>query len=167
MERYARPEIRIGSCSIGRNRSRDVEVSRYCLDTSAYIEFLRGEPRTVATIDRASWVGFPAIALGELYAGFALSRRHEEDATRLRDFLAHPVVETIQVDDEVAHEYGQLVAELRTARMPLPAKNMWIAACAARTSSVVLTRDSHFTRIARLGCVVLRRPGLRRTPGGE
>lgn len=142
-------------------------MSRYCLDTSAYIEFLRGEPRTVATIDRASWVGFPAIALGELYAGFALSRRHEEDATRLRDFLAHPVVETIQVDDEVAHEYGQLVAELRTARMPLPAKNMWIAACAARTSSVVLTRDSHFTRIARLGCVVLRRPGLRRTPGGE
>jgi len=144
-----------------------VEVSRYCLDTSAYIEFLRGDSRAVATIDRASWVGFSTIALGELYAGFALSLRHEEDATRLRDFLAHPVVETIQVDDEVAHEYGQLVAELRAAGTPLPANDIWIAACAARTSSLVLTCDSHFTRIARVGCVVLRRPGSRQTRGDE
>ena len=142
-------------------------MSRYCLDTSAYIEFLRGDSRAVATIDRASWVGFPTIALGELYAGFALSRRHEEDATRLTDFMAHPVVETIQIDDEVAREYGQLVTELRAAGMPLPANDIWIAACAARTSSVVLTCDSHFTRIARVGCVVLRRPGLRQTRGGE
>lgn len=142
-------------------------MSRYCLDTSAYIEFLRRDSRAVATIDRARWVGFSTIALGELYAGFALSRRHEEDATRLRDFLAHPVVETIQVDDEVAHECGQLVAELRAASTPLPANDIWIAACAARTSSVVLTCDSHFTRIARVGCVVLRRPGLRQARGGE
>lgn len=96
-------------------------MSRYCLDTSAYIEFLRGDSRAVATIDRASWVGLSTIALGELYAGFAPSRRYEEDATRLRDFLAHPVVETIQVDDEVAHEYGQLVGNSgRPARRCLP-----------------------------------------------
>ncbi len=142
-------------------------MSRYCLDTSAYIEFLRGDSRAVATIDRASWIGFPTVALGELYAGFALSARHREDAVRLRNFLAHPAVETIQVDDEVAHEYGQLVAELRANGTPLPANDIWIAACAARTSSVVLTRDSHFTRIARVGCVVLRRPGSIETRGGE
>ena len=132
-------------------------MSRYCLDTSGYIEFLRGDTRAVGAIDRASWIGFPTIALGELYTGFSLSGQPEGEAARLRDFLAHPVVERIPADDEVAHEYGQLVAELRTACKPLPANDIWIAASAARTSSVVLTCDSHFTRIARVGCVVLRR----------
>ncbi len=132
-------------------------MNRYCLDTSAYIEFLRDESRAVAAIDSASWIGFPTIALGELYTGFSLRRKHhEQEAARLRDFLAHPVVEAIPVDNQVAHEYGHLVAELRRAGAPLPANDIWIAACAARTSSVVLTRDSHFTRIARVGCVVLR-----------
>ena len=133
-----------------------MEVSRYCVDTSAYIQFLRGDGDAVAAIDGAGWIGFPTIALGELYTGFSLSVRHERDAVRLRDFLAHPVVETIPVDDEVAHEYGRLVAELRRIGKPLPANDIWIAACAARTSSVVLTCDSHFERIARVGCVVLR-----------
>ena len=141
--------------SVRGHRSRDVEVSRYCLDTSAYIQFLRGDADAVAAIDSAAWIGFPTIALGELYTGFSLSAKHERDAARLRDFLAHPVVETIPVDDEVAHEYGQLVAGLRRMGKPLPANDIWIAACAARTSSVVLTCDTHFARIDRVGCIVL------------
>lgn len=131
-------------------------MSRYCLDTSAYIQFLRGHADAVDAIDGARWIGFPTIALGELYTGFSLAARHERDSARLRDFLAHPVVETIPVDDEVAHEYGQLVAGLRRIGKPLPANDIWIAACAARTSSVVLTSDSHFERISRVGCIVLR-----------
>ena len=109
-------------------------------------------PRSMAQAGSVS----PTIALGELYTGFSLSVRHERDTVRLRDFLAHPIVETIPVDDEVAHEYGRLVAELRRIGKPLPANDIWIAACAARTFSVVLTCDSHFERIARVGCVVLR-----------
>ena len=70
-------------------------MNRYCLDTSAYIEFLRGGPPAVTAIDSASWIGFPTIALGELYTGFSLSRSDEREASRLIDFLAHPVVETV------------------------------------------------------------------------
>ena len=132
-------------------------MSRYCLDTSAYIHFLRGDPQTIAAIDGASWVGFPVIALGELHAGFSLSGEHEGDQARLGDFLAHPIVEPIPVDPEVARQYGQIVAELRTAGTPLPPNHIWIAACAARTSSVVLTHDAHVARIVRVGCVVLGR----------
>ena len=137
-------------------------MSRYCLDTSAYIEFLRGDSRAVSAIDGASWIGFPVITLGELYTGFVLSTRHGRDEERLREFLAHPVVETIPADDEVAHEYAHLVAELRTAGRPLPANDIWIAACAARTSSVILTCDAHFARIERVGCVVLEGVSHRR-----
>ena len=134
-------------------------MSRYCLDTSAYIHFLRGDPHTIAAIDGASWVGFPVIALGELHTGFSLSGQHAGDQARLRDFLSHPVVEPIHVDPEVARQYGQIVAELRTAGTRLPPNHIWIAACAARTSSVVLTHDAHFARIVRVGCVVMGRAG--------
>ena len=134
-------------------------MSRYCLDTSAYIRFRGGDPRTTAAIDGASWLGFPVIALGELYTGFRLTGPREEDSAHLRDFLAHPVVESIPVDDETARQYGQLVADLRAAGSPLPPNDIWIAACAARTSSVVLTHDARFARIVRVGSVILQRDG--------
>lgn len=130
-------------------------MTRYCLDTSAYIRFLRGDRATVDAIDGASWIGFPVIALGELHTGFALTGNRPGELRRLRDFLAHPVVEIIAADDEVARAYGRIVAELRRAGTPLPSNDVWIAACAARTSSVVLTHDAHFTRIARIGCELL------------
>ena len=131
-------------------------MSRFCLDTSAYIQFRRGDPETVAVIDGASWIGFPTVTLGELYAGFHLSHRPERDIEHLAAFLAHPVVAVIAVDQEVARQFGQLVAELRAAGKPLPPNDIWIAASAAHTSSVVLTHDSHFARIARVGSVILK-----------
>ena len=134
-------------------------MSRYCLDTSAYIQFRRGDPQTTAVIDGATWLGFPTVALGELYTGFFLTGSREEDSAHLRDFLTHPVVESIVVDDEVARQFGQLVADLRAADTPLPPNDIWIAACAARTSSVVLTHDSHFARIVRVGSVILEHCG--------
>ena len=130
-------------------------MTRYCLDTSAYIRFLRGDAETVEAIDGASWIGFPVITLGELHTGYSITGNRPEGLQRMRDFLAHPVVEIIVADDEVARAYGRFVAELRKAGTPLPSNDVWIAACAARTSSVVLTHDAHFTRIAQIGCELL------------
>ncbi len=130
-------------------------MSRFCLDTSAFIQFRRGDPETTAAIDGASWLGFPTIAMGELYAGFLLTGPRDEDSAHLRDFLAHPVVESIPVDDEVARQFGRIVGDLRTAGTPLPATDIWIAASAARRSSVVLTHDARFARIVRVGSVIL------------
>ncbi|MDE2763128.1 MAG: type II toxin-antitoxin system VapC family toxin [Gemmatimonadota bacterium] len=130
-------------------------MTRYCLDTSAYISFMRGDAAAVEAIDGASWIGFPVIALGELYTGHSLTGNRPAELQRMRDFLAHPVVEIIAADNEVARAYGRLVAELRKAGTPLPTNDIWIAACAARTSSVVLTHDAHFTCIDRVGCELL------------
>jgi predicted nucleic acid-binding protein len=48
-----------------------VAVSRYCLDTSAYSQFMRGEPAVTGLLDAAEWIGVPAIVIGELLSGFA------------------------------------------------------------------------------------------------
>ncbi len=90
--------------------------------------------------------------MSELAASVARERNEAE----LRQFLAHPAVETLPVDDEVSHHFAEIVADLRRAGTPLPTNDIWIAATAARAGAAVLIFDEHFHAIARVGSVVLR-----------
>ena len=129
-------------------------MSRYCLDTSAYSRFQRGDSRVVEILDSAEWVGVPAVTLGELRTGFLLGDRRDRNEAELREFLASPVVETLVIDDEVSRHYAEIVGDLRRAATPLPTNDIWIAATAARSGALVLTFDGHFAKIARVGTVV-------------
>ena len=135
-------------------------LSRYCLDTSAYSHFKRGDPRVVNLLDSAEWLGIPSIVLGELWTGFILGNRLEKNDAELRDFLDHPVVETLVIDDEVARIYGEIVVDLRKAATPIPTNDIWIAATAVRVGATVLTYDPHFSSISRVGALVLPKPAL-------
>lgn len=126
------------------------------MDTSAYSRFRLGDPPVVDLLDAAEWVGVPAVTLGELRTGFELGDRTARNETELRAFLDNPVVATLVVDDEVSRHYASMVTDLRRAGTPLPTNDIWIAATAARTGSLVLTYDRHFEQITRAGSVVLR-----------
>ncbi len=126
-------------------------MSRYCLDTSAYIDTLRGDRRFASILDAAAWIGVPTIVLGELRAGFRLGRKGAREEARLSEFLSSPVVAVVPVDEDVAECYADIAADLRRAGTPIPANDAWIAACAAHTGSTVLTADAHFERIRRIG----------------
>lgn len=130
-------------------------LSRYCLDTSAYSHFKRGEARVVELIDSAEWVGMPLVVVGELWLGFVLGGHLQQNATELEEFLHSPVVEMLPVDLEVARAYGEIAASLRHAGTPLPTNDIWVAASAARSGATVLTFDDHFRSITRVGSVVL------------
>jgi predicted nucleic acid-binding protein len=132
-----------------------VDVTRLCLDTSAYSHFKRGDPRMVELLDRASWLGLPSVVLGELRTGFALGARAEENERELQRFIAHPVVTILDVDDQASRIYAEIVVALRAAGTPLPTNDLWIAAVAAREGASVVTFDRHFEFIGRVG-VVLR-----------
>lgn len=130
-------------------------MSRYCLDTSAYSRFQRGDARMLTTIDGAEWVGVPAVVLGELRVGFVLGGQRERNEELLSDFLANPVVERLNVDEDVSRHYADIVVDLRRAGTPVPTNDIWIAATAARAGAIVLSSDEHFSAIARVGSVVL------------
>ena len=132
-------------------------MSRYCLDTSAYSNFQRGDQRVVGILDRAEWVGVPAITLGELRTGFLLGGHRVRNESELSDFLANPVVEILVVDEEVSRHYSEIVADLRQLGTPLPTNDIWIAATAARAGALVLTFDNHYEKIARVGSIDLSR----------
>lgn len=130
-------------------------MSRYCLDTSAYSRFRSGEPKVVALLDSADWIGVPAIVLGELWGGFLQGKRPEANAASLRRFLDNPVVHELHVDGEVARIYGEILADLRREGRPVPTNDIWVAAVAARAGANVLTFDEHFRRIPRVGTILL------------
>lgn len=130
-------------------------MSRYCLDTSAYSHFQRGEVQVVERLDRAEWVGVPAVVLGEIWTGFLLGSRVDANRAGLRRFLANGAVEELPVDHETARIYAEIVVAQRRAGVPLPSNDLWVAAAAARTGAPVLSYDWHFREVARIGAVVL------------
>ena len=130
-------------------------MSRYCLDTSAYSQFKRGDAQVVDLIDAAEWIGVPAIVLGELRFGFRGGRQRARNESELRQFLDHRLVEVLPVDEAVASAYAEILAQLRDAGRPLPTNDLWIAATAARAGAPVLTYDAHFASISRVGSLVL------------
>jgi len=134
---------------------------RYCLDTSAYSHFKRGDPQVVDLIDRADWIGIPVIVMGELAVGFTLGNRREANQSELDRFAANPAVEVLPVSDDVVPLYAGIVLDLKKAGTPLPANDIWIAAVAARHGVTVLTYNDHFRAIARVGATILTPPASR------
>lgn len=130
-------------------------MSRYCLDTVAYSHFKRGEARITAILDSAEWIGVPVIVIGELCAGFAKGSRPRRNLDELSEFLALPVVETLPVDRQIAELFGEIVGDLRRKGRPAPVNDMWIAATCARAGATLLTWDSHFRSITRIGTLLL------------
>jgi predicted nucleic acid-binding protein len=130
-------------------------VSRICLDTSAYSRFMRGEQAAVEALTRATWVGVPVVVLGELRTGFLLGGHPERNEVELARFLTNPVVEVLDVDDEAAQIYAEIVVAQRRVGKPVPTNDLWIAAVAARVGAPVLTYDGHFAAVARISARVL------------
>lgn len=134
-------------------------MSRYCLDTSAYSWFKRGEPEIVAIVSAARWLGMPVITLGELRVGFRRGGRAERNERELAEFLRDPLVHVLDIDDEATRAYVDIALALARARRSIPSNDAWIAALALRDGATVLTFDQHFADLGLVGARVLRRPG--------
>jgi tRNA(fMet)-specific endonuclease VapC len=130
---------------------------RLALDTSAYSHFMRGDPAAVDLVDVADWVGVSVVVLGELRTGFGLGKRSKQNEAELEAFLQNPVVHVLDVDNEAARIYSEIVIALRRAGTPVPTNDIWIAATAARVGAQIVTYDAHFRAIGRVGSLVLDR----------
>jgi len=71
------------------------------------------------------------------------------------DFLANPVVREIPIDSHIARIYAEIVTSLKRAGTPLPTNDIWIAAAAARAGATLVTYDTHFAAVERIGSLVL------------
>ena len=131
-------------------------MSRICLDTSAYSNFMRSHPEAARIIRRASQVILPVIALGELRIGFKLGVREPENETKLVEFMGNPLVKLADVDEEASILYAELASEMRKAGRAMQSNDVWIAAIALREGATVLTFDEHFSHLPRVRVTLLK-----------
>lgn len=105
---------------------------------------MRGEARVIDFVDRADWIGMSPIVLGELRAGFQLGDRAQKNEAELQRFLSNLVVVRLNLDDSDSVAFAELFSQQRRRGRPIPTNDLWIAAQAVTSSSVVLTLDEHF-----------------------
>ncbi len=120
------------------------------LDTNAYRRFTEGDTAIRDTLGAARQVWFSTIVLGELHAGFEAGTRKERNRDILQAFLDQDHVAILPVAAETAEWFGQVWAAQRRQGQPLPVNDLWIAAQAMETGSVLLTFDVHFRQVAGL-----------------
>lgn len=126
-------------------------MTKILLDSSAYARFISGDRDVGAELSRAKTVNFSVFVLGELLAGFKAGTHEALNKKILAAFLAKPSVVLLRASEETADCYARIWSALRKTGRPIPTNDVWIAAQAIETGSVLVTFDSHF------GCI----PGLR------
>ena len=126
-------------------------MKKVVLDTNAYTRLLAGEERVLDTLGEAEMVYMSIFVLGELYAGFARGTKAQENRDTLRRFLLKPPVKILNATAETAKVFGEVKSNLIKAGNPIPVNDVWIAAHAIETGSVLITYDVHFKKV----------PGLR------
>jgi tRNA(fMet)-specific endonuclease VapC len=121
------------------------------LDTNAFVRFLAGDEKVLDSLAGADRVYVPVFVLGELLAGFRSGSKEKPYRQLLERFLAKPGVAILDATRETAEYFGLIKSALKKAGQPIPLNDVWIAAQALETGSVLITYDSHFAVV----------PGLR------
>jgi tRNA(fMet)-specific endonuclease VapC len=123
---------------------------KICIDTNAYTAFKKNNPAVIALLEEVEHVFVPAIALGELYAGFFMGSNTNRNIQELNAFLKLTGVEVASVTDEIAEQYGWIVKNLKEKGTPIPTNDIWIAATTLATGSKLVSYDQHYKHIPNL-----------------
>ena len=85
---------------------------------------------------------------GELHYGALRAERREAQLAVIRDFLQTATL--LLPDRSISERYGEVKAELAEAGRLIPDNDIWIAATARQFDLPLVTRDGHFSAVARL-----------------
>ena len=122
-------------------------MKRVVLDTNAYTAFLAGKDAVLDVLASAECVYMSVFVIGELMAGFRGGSRMTQNCEKLDAFLSKPTVAVLDASRETADVFGQIKNDLKTAGSPIPINDVWIAAHAMETGSVLVTYDAHFRKV--------------------
>lgn len=125
-------------------------MNRILLDTNAYTAFLTGDKRVLNALTEAETAFLSAIVIGELYAGFCGGNRLKENKALLARFLQKSNVRILDVTAETGEVFGQIKNALQKAGTPIPLNDVWLAAQAMETGSVIVSFDAHFDQVSGL-----------------
>lgn len=120
------------------------------LDTNRLSDALRGKEPVLEVLESADSIHIPFIALAEVQAGFQAGARLPQNQARLQRFLMVFDAKIRFADRTTVEVYGQVFAQLRAQRSPIPTNDIWIAALAVQHGLALYTRDEHFSRLPQI-----------------
>jgi len=126
-----------------------VEV-RILVDTNGLTDVFRGDVALIRTVELASEVWLPFIALAEIKAGFLAGRRSSANEVLLLAFLQLPHVDVVYADHETTEVYARLFLQLQRAGTPIPTNDLWIASLAVQHQFCLVSRDRHFDKLPQI-----------------
>jgi tRNA(fMet)-specific endonuclease VapC len=119
-------------------------MKRIVIDTNAYIKLLAGTTEVLDAITIAEVVYMTIFVLGELYAGFKGGSKEHPNRKILNRFLNRSTVKILNATSETAEVFAEVKNKLKKTGRPIPINDVWIAAHALETGSVLVTYDKHF-----------------------
>ncbi len=125
-------------------------MNKVLLDTNAITRLFAGEHKVLDVLSNARTVYLSVFVLGELYAGFMGGTREDENRDILQQFISKPMVDILNANQETASVFAFIKHQLKKSGKPIPINDVWIAAHAMETGSVLLTYDTHFRYVAGL-----------------
>lgn len=126
-------------------------MRKVLVDTSAYSRLRLGSTDVQKFLEHADLVYMSVFVLAELHVGFKGGSKEASNRDLLARFVSRPTVRVLPAAQETAEVFAHIKHALKCAGTPLPLNDVWIAAHALETGSVLATFDGHFTKV----------PGLR------
>ena len=120
---------------------------RVLIDTNAYVELGKRNTHIRTILEAAHEIIVSTIVLGELYSGFSLGSKKEQNIREIEEFLGQPGVIVVAPSKDVAERYGEVFRILKKNGTPIPTNDIWIAATALETASRILSFDTHFALV--------------------
>ena len=117
------------------------------LDTNAISYFLSGSKKLLKIFEKSDLVCISVISLGELIYGFKSGSKELLNKKTLNEKLTDPKIKIVKVTKTSAEIYSELKFKLRKLGTPIPDNDIWIAAQAIETDSILITYDEHFLKV--------------------
>lgn len=128
-----------------------MKAGRIVLDTNVMVDYIGDDVATLDIIESAEAAYIPSIVMGELFFGAFHSGRIADNLTKL--FLLLRDFEIVDIDINIAEEYGLIKSELRKMGNPIPENDIWIASIARKHGLALVSRDKHFKVINNLNLI--------------
>jgi len=122
-------------------------MKKVLIDTNIYSLAMKGDVNVINTLRKIDLIGFSAISIGELFAGFKGGRRENKNREELNFFLDSPRVVVHPIDEGTADFYASILNNLKSAGTPIPTNDIWIAAVAFQHGHKIFSKDKHFNLI--------------------
>lgn len=123
------------------------EFEKLLIDTSALIEYMRGNRRAKELINKIniSRRYLPHIVAAELYHGQYRIGKSRSEMSLLEGMISS--FRMVLSDAETSHYFGQVKSALEKVGKPIPVNDVWIAALAKQHKLPLLAKDAHFRNV--------------------